>query len=198
MTEVEPGRAAAVAVPTIILLLVGLFGISYAVSTLFGLPTSLDIPFAVQAVGGALAIAGFAVAGWTFRYRRPSEMMVSSYITFVKLLGRRPIAERLGRTEPLVFVGLQRYTRNPLYLGVIVMTFGWALAGNYTFVLVAAVILLLWFRVVLIPFEERELSALFGEQYEKYKSKVPMLIPFTKRKKHTAQSESNPMIDSPP
>ena len=198
MTEAELGRAAAVAVPTIILLLVGLFGIAYALSKLFGLPTSLDLPFIAQVVGGALVIAGLAVAGWTFRYRRPSEMMVSSYITFVKLLGRRPIAERLGRTEPLVVVGLQRYTRNPLYLGVIVMTFGWVLVGNYTFVLVAAVILLLWFGGVLIPFEKRELSALFGEQYAKYKGQVPMLIPFTKRKKRTAESGSNPMMDSPP
>jgi protein-S-isoprenylcysteine O-methyltransferase Ste14 len=189
MAEIELGRAAAFAVPTIILLLAGLFGISYVVSTLFKFPVFLGLPLGVRIIGGVLVIAGLAVAGWTFRYRRPSEMMLSTYVTFTKLLRRRPIAERLGRTEPLVVVGPQRYTRNPLYFGVIVMTFGWALAGDYTFVLVAAVLLLLWFRAVLIPFEERELSALFGGQYAKYKDQVPMLVPFTMRKKRPAPPE---------
>ena len=196
MTETELGRAAALAVPAIVLLLAGLFGISYAVSTLFGFPLFLGFPFPVRVIGGALVIAGVAVSGWTFRYRHPSDMMVSTYVTFVKLLRRRPIAERLGRTEPLVVVGLQRYTRNPLYLGVIVMTFGWALVGNYTFVLVAAVVLSLWFRGILIPFEEREMSALFGEQYARYKGQVPMLIPFTMRKKHPSPLGFDPLVDS--
>ena len=110
-------------------------------------------------------------------------MIASTYVTFMKLFRRRPIQQPLGRSEPLVVAGLQRYTRNPLYFGVIVMTFGWALAGGYTFVLVAAFILLLWFRVVLIPFEEKELLALFGEQYRRYKDQVPMLIPFTKKRR---------------
>ena len=128
-------------------------------------------------------VVGISVAGWTFRYRRPSDMIASTYVTFMKLFRRRPIQQPLGRSEPLVVAGLQRYTRNPLYFGVIVMTFGWALAGGYTFVLVAAFILLLWFRVVLIPFEEKELLALFGEQYRRYKDQVPMLIPFTKKRR---------------
>jgi protein-S-isoprenylcysteine O-methyltransferase Ste14 len=183
MTEIELSRGAAVAGPTIILLVVTLFGISYIISTLLGFQVSLNLPFAVRAAGGVLVVTGLAMAGWTFKYRSPSDMIVSSYVTFTKFFMRKPIAAPLGRTEPLVIVGLQRYSRNPLYLGVIIMTFGWALLGAYTFVLVATVILLLWFRVVLIPFEEKELLALFGEQYARYKDDVSMLVPFTKRKK---------------
>ncbi len=132
-----------------------------------------------------MVVTGLAIALWTFRYRSPSDMVVSTYVTLTKLFGRKSVAERLGRTEPLVVVGLQKYVRNPLYLGVILMTFGWALVGGYTFILVGAVILLLWFRVVLIPFEEKELLALFGGEYAKYKDEVPMLVPFTKRRKRT-------------
>jgi len=182
MNEIGLGRAAAVTVPTVALLLAGLFGIAYLLSVLLGLPTSLGLPFALRVVGGMLVIAGLAIAGLTFRHRRPSEMLVSSYFTFTKLFERKPIADRLGRKEPLVIVGLQGYTRNPLYFGVIVMTFGWALGGGYTFVLVAALVLSIWFRVILIPFEERELSALFGEDYARYRAQVPMLVPFTMRK----------------
>jgi protein-S-isoprenylcysteine O-methyltransferase Ste14 len=184
MTEVELSRAAVVAGPIVILLVVGFFGISYIISTVLGFSISLNLPIVMRVVGGVLVVTGLAIAGWTFKYRSPSDMIVSTYVTFTKLFRRNPIAERLGRTEPLVIEGLQRYVRNPLYFGVIMMTFGWALVGGYIFVLVATVILLLWFRVVLIPFEEKELLALFGEQHARYKEDVPMLVPFTKWKKH--------------
>ena len=101
----------------------------------------------------------------------------------MKMLGRTLMAERSDRTEPLVVAGPQRYTRNPLYFGVVLLVFGWGLYSASAYVLVAALLLVLWFRFVLIPFEERELLALFGEQYARYSEEVPMLIPFTKRKR---------------
>lgn len=183
MTTPSVGKAAMVAGPTIVLLLIVVFGASYLVSVALGLPRSLGLPAGVQILGGALVVVGVAVAVWVFRYRSPANMVVSTYITFTKMLRRSPISEPLGRTEPLVVAGPQRYVRNPLYFGVIVMTFGWALFVGYTFVLLGAVGVLLWFRLVLIPFEERELAALFGEQYMEYMRDVPMLIPFTRRKR---------------
>jgi protein-S-isoprenylcysteine O-methyltransferase Ste14 len=35
----------------------------------------------------------------------------------------------------------------------------------------------------MIPFEEKELLALFGDQYARYVDGVPMLFPFTKGEK---------------
>jgi len=37
-------------------------------------------------------------------------------------------------------------------------------------------------KFVVVPFEEKELVAIFGFQYESY-ARVPILIPFTKRHK---------------
>jgi protein-S-isoprenylcysteine O-methyltransferase Ste14 len=177
------GRAVVVAGPAILLLLGGLFAVSYLVTTLLGLPSSLGIPAWVGALGAVLVVGGLAEAGWVFVYRAPASMIVSTYITFRKLFVGAPVDAPLGRTEPLVVVGPQRYLRHPLYSGVIVMTFGWALLGGSTFVLIGTLGLLLWCWLVLIPFEERELKALFGEQYERYMKDVPMLVPFTKRKR---------------
>jgi protein-S-isoprenylcysteine O-methyltransferase Ste14 len=188
LTDAKLGNAVAVAVPTILLIIIGLFAISYLATSLLGLPVSLGLPLVVRATGGATVVAGLAVAAWIFAYRSPADMIVSTYITFRKLLGRAPVSEPSGRTEPLVIDGPQRHVRNPLYLGVVVIVFGWALAGDYTFVLVADVVVLLWFRLVLIPFEERELCALFGEQYERYMEEVPMLFPFTKRRRRNEPS----------
>ena len=177
------GKSFAIAGLAILLLLGGLFVVSYLVTVVIGLPPGLGQPAGGRIFGGILVFVGIVLAGWVFVYRTPAGMIVSTYITFTKLFGGAPISEPLGRTEPLVVLGPQRYVRHPLYLGVILMTFGWALFGGVTFVLLGAVGLLLWDWWVLIPFEERELKALFGERYVRYMSEVPMLIPFTKRKR---------------
>ncbi len=184
------GRAAAVAAPVIVLILSGLFALSFVVSALLGLPPSLDLPVVVRVLGGAIVVVGLAFAGWVFRYRKPADVIVSTYVTFTKLAKRAPMSEMSGRTEQLVINGPQKYVRSPLYFGVIVMVFGWALVGGYTFVLVATVVLLIWFRFVLVPFEEKELRALFGEQYARYADEVPMLIPFTKRNPRRVSARS--------
>jgi protein-S-isoprenylcysteine O-methyltransferase Ste14 len=188
LAEANLGKAVAVAASTIVLIIVTLFAISFFLSALLDLPLSLGLPLAVRVVGGAVLLTGLVLAGWVLRYRSPADMVVSTYVTFTKLFKRAAIADFSGRTEPLVVNGPQKYVRHPLYLGVIVMTFGWALLGAFTFVLVASIAVLLWFRLVLIPFEERELRALFGDQYTRYMDNVPMLVPFAKRVRRSARS----------
>jgi protein-S-isoprenylcysteine O-methyltransferase Ste14 len=63
------------------------------------------------------------------------------------------------------------------------MVLGWGFLTGNSFVFVATVVLLIWFGLFLIPFEERELQALFGEEWTNYSEQTPMLIPFTKRRK---------------
>lgn len=182
LTSAKVARAFAVAGPTILLFLISLFA---------GLPLSLGLPLAARVIGGVIAVAGLAMAAWVFAYRSPADMIVSTYVTLTKLVRRTPIAEPSGRTEPLVVRGPQKYVKNPLYFAVEIVVFGWALTASSTYVLVATVALLLWYALVLIPFEERELRALFGEHFEKYVEEVPMLVPFTKRKKRSASQASS-------
>jgi len=161
----------------------GVFALSFLVSTILGLPFSLGLPIEVRLIGGALILAGLVMTGWVFRCRKPTDMMVSTYVTFVKLFRGTPVAERAGRTEPLVLGGPQKYVRNPLYFGIVVMVLGWAVLTGNSFVFIATVFLLLWFGLVLIPFEEREMQALFGEEWKRYSEMTPVLIPFTKRRR---------------
>ena len=67
--------------------------------------------------------------------------------------------------------------------GVVVLLLGWWLLLDYTFLLLSTVLSLLWVNFVVAPFEEKELKAIFGEQYEQYTKEVPRMIPFTKRRK---------------
>jgi protein-S-isoprenylcysteine O-methyltransferase Ste14 len=183
MAEPSARKAAAVAFPFIAVVILFLFGISLLITIVLGLPRSLGLPIPVRIFGGVILLAGLGVMGWLFRYRGPSNVIVSTYVTFTKIFRRTPIAERSERTEPLVVGGPQKYVRHPLYSGVVVMVLGWAVLTSLTFVLVATLAVLLWFRFLLIPFEERELNALFGEAYRKYSDETPTMVPFTKRKK---------------
>lgn len=178
----ETGRAVAIGGPLIALMVFALFGVSYLISAIVGFPSSLNLPFALRVVGVVVALTGFALIAWTFRNRSPATVIVSTYITLTKALKRTPVAEKAGRTEPLIVSGPQKYTRNPLYFGVLVMVLGWAILTATTFVFVATVVILLWFSLVIIPLEERELRALFGDEWIGYARETPMLVPFTKRR----------------
>jgi len=189
--EPNAGKAAAVAFPVIALIILILFGISYTITFLLGLPQSLSLPTLVRVIGGGtVLLVGLAVMGWLFRYRGPATVIVSTYITFTKIFRRTSISEMSGRTEPLMVGGPQKYVRHPLYAGVVVMVLGWAIFTSITFIFVAALVVFLWFRLLLIPFEERELNALFGEEYKRYSETTPTMIPFTARKKHQSAIDS--------
>jgi len=183
MNEVNTRRALAVGVPLIVTMVVGLFLIAYLISLAVGFPLSIGLPVAVRVIGGLIVVFGLSMIAWGVRERGVANMLVSTYVTLTKAIRRTPPSEAAGRTEPLIISGPQKYTRNPLYFGVVVMVLGWALVGAYSFFFVATLAILLWFVLVIIPMEERELRALFGEEWVRYSESTPMLVPFTKRKK---------------
>ena len=146
-----------------------------------GYTVAFDLPVLVRWLGAVPILLGLFVAGSTTRYRRPKEILDSTAVTFLKLLGREPLEDSGDRTEPFRPVGPYRYVRNPMYFGVVVGVFGFCLLRSSATILLWDVALALWFTVVLIPFEERELDALFGESYRAYKKQVPMLFPTGRR-----------------
>ena len=184
MTSPRPGplsvRTGGVAGALILCMLLAVFIASYLLVRLFALPASLPTPLAVRLTGGTALVGGVALGAWVFQYRSPSQMIASTHLTLLKLVGRVPVASSRARAEPLVVVGPHRLVRHPLYLAVLLLVFGSALLSAATFVLVADGLLLLWYRLVLIPFEERELYTLFGTQFEQYALRVPMLVPFAR------------------
>ena len=173
----------ALAAGTVIgLIVLGLFALAGVVTGLLALPSRLDLPLALRLMGAAILLAGLGLALWLFEYRSPQTMILSTYYTFVKMFTRVPASKPEGRTEPLVVNGPQKYVRNPLYLAATSIFLGWAFLTGSTSSFVGVGFILLWFRFVQIPFEERELHAIFGDQYSRYSKEVPMLIPFPNRR----------------
>jgi steroid 5-alpha reductase family enzyme len=156
------------------------FALGYLVTVIFGIPFSLALPLPARLFGLLLIALGLVFLGWLFRYRKPIDVVVSTYVTFVKAVRKISLGKQSDRTEPLI-MGPYKHVRHPIYFSVFLLLLGWWMLLDYTFLLLAAILLLLWFKFVVIPFEEKELAAIFGGQYENYAKEVPSLIPFTKR-----------------
>jgi protein-S-isoprenylcysteine O-methyltransferase Ste14 len=172
-------------VPLIISVLASAFGVlGYFIGIALGMPSRLSMPPALRGVGIVVLALGFLFMGWLFRYRKPTEILVSTYVTMRKAIRRTRPDDASARTEPLILQGPQRHVRHPLYFAVVVLLLGWWLVLDYTFLLFTAFLFFLWFNVVVIRFEEKELKALYREEYEAYAKSVPRFFPSLKCRWH--------------
>lgn len=79
---------------------------------------------------------------------------------------------RPAEATTLVTSGLYRYSRNPMYLGVLLVLIGWALfLGNLVSVLFIVGFALFINRYQILP-EERLLQEKFGADFMAYKARV--------------------------
>jgi protein-S-isoprenylcysteine O-methyltransferase Ste14 len=171
-------------VPLVVFVVVGsFFLLGYLVTIAFQVPPRLNFPLPIRFVGLVILLLGVLLLGWLLRYRRPMDILVSTYATFSKMSRGIPLVERFVRTEPLVVKGPYTYVRHPLYFDVVLLLLGWWLLLDYSFLLLSALLLFLWLNFVVAPFEEKELRAIFGEDYERYSKRVPKIVPFTRRRR---------------
>jgi protein-S-isoprenylcysteine O-methyltransferase Ste14 len=92
----------------------------------------------------------------------------------LSFIGIRQIFAKEASGE-LVINGLYRYMRHPLYTAGLL--FIW-LTPSMTVNLLTLYICLTVYILLGIYFEERKLLREFGQKYQDYKAKTPMLIPF--------------------
>lgn len=112
--------------------------------------------FASLPAGGGLVGVGFGIMMWGWWSFKKHEVAIC------------PTA----RTERLITCGIYGFTRNPMYLGMILMLAGIALcAGTAPFYL-AAVAYFAVINWVFCPYEEEKLRRAFGGQYTQYQGNV--------------------------
>ena len=100
---------------------------------------------------------GLLVAGWGRRIFAVEE---------TDILPASPTNKKLVTHGPF------RYTRNPMYLGLVLMAFGFAFYfGTLPFYIVPVLLFLLC-NFSFIPFEEAKMQRQFGDQYTDYLRRV--------------------------
>lgn len=75
-------------------------------------------------------------------------------------------------TKKLVIAGLYRYSRNPMYIGVMMMLVGEAMAWGNVYLWLYAALIFLCFYLFVRYREEPRLRRDFGEEYDDYRRRV--------------------------
>jgi len=75
--------------------------------------------------------------------------------------------------KELVVQGLYRYTRNPMYLGILMVLFSEAWAFWCGAQLLYAIVLWICFHLFVVFYEEPDLLRRFGDPYRQYRASVP-------------------------
>jgi len=136
-------------IPPPILLVIAI-GISYAVSILFPAMQITIAPF--PWLGIALFSLGILSVSWA-----------------VHALSRhKTTLHPRGKPRKLVTRGPYVYSRNPIYLGFLLMSIGSALLFANVLAFAGPMLFFLFASYFIIPFEESMLMKLFGKPYKTY------------------------------
>jgi protein-S-isoprenylcysteine O-methyltransferase Ste14 len=119
-------------------------------------PIPVLVPDLVRNIGFAFVVAGF----------------LSGVAAFMEFRRARTTVDPHGSVTSIISSGIYRFTRNPIYLGFVLMLIGLPLnSGTYWGIVLAPVFIHLMNRLV-IEREEAYLEKKFGAVYTSYKSRV--------------------------
>jgi protein-S-isoprenylcysteine O-methyltransferase Ste14 len=121
---------------------------------------------------------GFLFAVFYFWLARPSwrSLMVGAIVVAPGLLIRALASGHVRKNESLATSGPYAYTRNPLYLGSLLMGLGFAVAARSWWVGVALVAMFFAIYLPVIRDEEAFLRRTFSE-FDDYAQRVPRMFP---------------------
>ena len=77
----------------------------------------------------------------------------------------------------LVTWGPYAWCRNPLYAGNFLIGLGWSVMASFYVVPAYAAAFFVVYFVGIVPLEEKYLSSTFGEEYSRYRTRVPSFLP---------------------
>jgi len=98
--------------------------------------------------------------------------LVVSTVANVSLLKHRTSTKPFEKPSELIQTGIFRYSRNPVYLGMLLVLTGIEVYLGSATTLAVPLIFLIVFNTAIIPSEERQLQEVFGERYTAYKKSV--------------------------
>jgi len=118
----------------------------------------------------------FAVIYLWLAHPTPRSIVAGICVTIVGLLTRAVASGHVKKNEELTTSGPYAYTRNPLYLGSLVLAIGFVVASRSWIIAAIAGALLFVIYLPVISGEENFLRARFPE-FEEYSQHVPRLFP---------------------
>ncbi len=122
---------------------------------------------------------GFVFTAVFLIFARPTllTLMIGAVLSVIGLLIRAWASGHIRKNQTLAISGPYAYTRNPLYVGSLVMGIGFTIASGVWWLAILFAILFLGIYLPVMRVEEKELTEIFGESFENYAKQVPLLVP---------------------
>ncbi len=125
-------------------------------------------------------LSSFFIESTTFNYQRSLSVLVlilglACAIPSFKLFARyKTTISPLKPSDAtaLVTEGMYRYSRNPMYLGLLLLTIASTIWFGTWFGIIINILLIFLINFLQIIPEEEALLEIFGEEYEEYKKNV--------------------------
>lgn len=114
--------------------------------------------------GGIIALTGLAVRAWASGHIRKARVLATS--------------------------GPYAYTRNPLYLGSLLLGVGFTIAAGIWWLAIIFVVLFAGIYWPVMRIEAEDIRRIFGKDFDEYERNVPLLIP-----RSTAWKKSDEKLD---
>lgn len=83
-----------------------------------------------------------------------------------------PNPKEIDKATSLVTSGIYQYTRNPMYLGLVLMLLGWALYLSHFLAFILIPLFMMYITRFQIQPEEQMMTQKFGQNYQAYLEKV--------------------------
>ena len=121
---------------------------------------------------------GFAFAGFYLWRAQPCwiSLVVGGVIVIAGVGLRAYAAGYVRKSSELTMTGPYAYTRNPLYLGSLIIAAGFVVAARSFWIALAAAVIFAAIYVPVMMFEEQFLRSLFTG-FDEYAARVPRLLP---------------------
>ena len=119
----------------------------------------------------------FAAVFLFFARPEPLTLLIGAVISLIGLLIRAWSSGHIRKNQTLAISGPYAYTRNPLYVGSFIMGLGFTIASGVWWLAILFAILFLGIYLPVMRNEANELTAIFGDSFEKYAEEVPLFIP---------------------
>ncbi len=103
------------------------------------------------AIGGGIALIGLAIRAWASGHIRKASVLAVS--------------------------GPYAYTRNPLYLGSLILGVGFSVAAGVWWLAIIFSVLFIGIYLPVMRVEIEDIRRIFGDDYDEYESNVPLLMP---------------------
>jgi len=122
---------------------------------------------------------GFVCGGLFLLFARPTgwTLIVGGVIALPGLALRAWGSGHLRKNETLAVSGPYAYTRNPLYLGSLLIGVGFTISAGQWFLFLIFLIMIAGIYLPVMRVESETLAQLFGKKYQRYAKEVPLLLP---------------------